>query len=216
MFSFDFGRDQRFSPVIETENLILRAGEPRDAEAWIALREASKAHLTRWEPAWRSDDITPDIFRVRLRAQERERRAGSALPLFIFEKSEAEKEGAFVGGVTLSSIRYHASCSAEIGYWVGEPFLRQGVGSAAVGAVCEHAFQKLALNRLQAACQPGNSASRRVLEKTGFRKEGLARDYLFINGDWRDHCLYALTASDYFGACGGRQFEMGDRSGPSG
>ena len=101
---------------------------------------------------------------------------------------------ALVGGVTLSNIKYNAACSAEIGYWIGAPFLRRGFAIAAVFAIVAHAFTKLGLNRVEAACQPGNEPSRELLEKAGFHEEGYARDYLFINGDWRDHCLYAITA----------------------
>lgn len=196
MFSFDLGRNARFSPLIHAGDILLRPGEPRDADAWIELRERSKSHLTQWEPDWPSDEVTPDVFRIRLKAQDRERRSGRALPLFVFDARESSSP-ILVGGVSLSAIRYGAACSADIGYWVGDDYLRQGFGLAAVQAVIDHAFNKLALNRLQAACQPGNVASRRLLKKAGFDEEGFACDYLFINGDWRDHCLYALTARKF-------------------
>ena len=84
-----------------------------------------------------------------------------------------------------------------IGYWIGAPFARQGYGRAAIASVVEYAFQEMKLNRLEAACQPDNAASVRLLENSGFRYEGLARDYLRINGDWRDHLIYAAIARDF-------------------
>src|SRR5690606_2261601 len=102
-----------------------------------------------------------------------------------------------VGGVTLSNIRYGASRSAQLGYWVGAPYVRRGYGAAAVKALSAHAFETIDLNRLVAACQPGNIASQKLLERCGFTREGLARDYLMINGQWRDHYIYAQTAGDY-------------------
>ncbi|MEO1014821.1 MAG: GNAT family protein [Pseudomonadota bacterium] len=193
MLGIDFGRGDRTTLVIESGAVYLRPGEPRDALDWIDLRERSRAHLTRWEPDWRPEDAAPDTVRSRLRAQARQRRAGATLAMFVFRQSDS----ALVGGVSLSSIRYHASFSAQIGYWIGADFLRRGYARDAVNATLRHAFDAMGLNRVEAACQPANRASRRVLQRAGFREEGFARDYLFINGVWRDHCLYAITAADY-------------------
>jgi ribosomal-protein-alanine N-acetyltransferase len=79
-----------------------------------------------------------------------------------------------------------------IGYWVGEPFQSQGYTTDAVAAVVRYCFEDLGLHRVEAACQPHNAASRRVLVKVGFAEEGLARRYLKIDGDWRDHVLYGM------------------------
>ncbi len=85
---------------------------------------------------------------------------------------------------------------ASLGYWMGAPFAGRGVMSNAVRQVCGLAFGSLALRRIEAACLPENAASVRLLEKTGFRREGLAREYLAIDGVWRDHLLFAKLASD--------------------
>jgi ribosomal-protein-alanine N-acetyltransferase len=181
------------SPELEAEGVRLRAATLGDGPAWLALREQSRAHLTQWEPDWLPQDATLQSYKGRMRMQARERRAGAALPLLIFRQSD----GALVGGVTLANIRYHASCSAGIGYWIGAPFLRQGYALAAIAAVVDHAFNRMGLNRVEAACQPENEPSRSLLGRVGFREEGLARKYLFINGAWRDHCLFAAISSDW-------------------
>ncbi len=81
-----------------------------------------------------------------------------------------------------------------LGYWIGEPFSRQGHTLAAVKSVCRFGFQRLGLHRLEAACLPTNEASTGVLLKAGFKQEGLARAYLRINGNWRDHLLFGLIS----------------------
>lgn len=192
VLGLEFGRAERAPLRLKNGPIMLRPGEPRDAAAWIDTREASRAHLTRWEPDWRSADLTVDAVKTRLRAQSRMRREPSHISLFVFRRTD----NALVGGVTLSAIRYHAARSAQIGYWIGARHVRQGYARAAVEAVIAHAFDRMGLNRIEAACQPTNVASRRVLAGAGFRQEGYARDYLFINGAWRDHCLYAITAAD--------------------
>lgn len=186
------------SPPPQTPTLVygavqLRPPEVRDFAAWAALREASRQHLTAWEPDWRDDEMTAAAFRRRIRAYRREMRRGALLPLLIFRRSDE----ALIGGVTLTNIRLGASRSASIGYWIGKPFVRNGYARSAIFAMLDHAFLTLGLNRVEAACQPENLASRNLLESVGFRNEGVARDYLFINGDWRDHLLFAMTASEF-------------------
>jgi ribosomal-protein-alanine N-acetyltransferase len=81
-----------------------------------------------------------------------------------------------------------------IGYWCGQPFVRQGLTLAAVRAMSDFAFRTLGLHRLEAACIPDNDASRRLLAKAGFVEEGFAKSYLKINGAWRDHVLFGLVS----------------------
>jgi [ribosomal protein S5]-alanine N-acetyltransferase len=182
-----------FDPVLVNDPVLLRSATPADFAAWARLRQDSKAHLTEWEESWTDDQIGPAAFRRRLRAYDRERRRGGGLFLLSFRISD----NALVGGVTLSNIRYGASRSALIGYWVGAAHVRRGYGRASVEALCAHAFDTIDLNRLVAACQPENVASQKLLERCGFIREGLARDYLQINGEWRDHLIYAQTAADF-------------------
>jgi [ribosomal protein S5]-alanine N-acetyltransferase len=82
----------------------------------------------------------------------------------------------------------------SIGYWVGQPFARQGHTLAAVKAVTRFSFERLGLHRVEAACIPTNEPSRGVLLKAGFTQEGLARAYLRINGIWHDHLLFGMVS----------------------
>ncbi len=182
-----------FNPVLVHDPVILRPGMAVDYPAWLALREKSRAHLTEWEESWTAEQATFSAFKRRLRNYERDARRGAGLSLLVFRI----EDNAMVGGATLTNIRYGASRSGLLGYWIGAPFVRQGYGAAAVAAMKAHAFDRLGLNRIVAACQPGNVASRKLLDRSGFACEGLARDYLKINGVWRDHHIYAMTAADY-------------------
>jgi ribosomal-protein-alanine N-acetyltransferase len=102
-----------------------------------------------------------------------------------------DSDGALVGGLTLANIRRGVAQAGSLGYWMGLPFVRHGYMAAAVRAVIPFAFTTLRLHRLEAACIPTNAASIRLLEKTGFVREGYAREYLCINGVWQDHLLFA-------------------------
>jgi ribosomal-protein-alanine N-acetyltransferase len=98
--------------------------------------------------------------------------------------------------LTLANVRRGCAQAASLGYWMGEAYARQGLMTAAVNAILPFAFETLRLHRIEAACIPGNVASTRLLEKTGFKREGFAREYLCIDGAWQDHLLYARLKHD--------------------
>jgi ribosomal-protein-alanine N-acetyltransferase len=181
------------TPVLHWSPIWLRPTQFSDFAAWRVLRDQSRDHLTAWEPALAPGDMTPEAFRRRVRAQWREIGRGTAAPFVILR----EADDALVGAITLSNIRYGASRSASLGYWIGAPFTRRGYARAALAATLDHAFRALNLNRVEAACQPENLASRRLLEATAFVLEGRARRYLRINNFWRDHLLFAITSDEF-------------------
>ena len=117
---------------------------------------------------------------------------GNAVPLFVFHK----EAGQLVGAITLDNIRRGPSQVGTIGYWVGQQYARQGFMSEAIIAMVAHAFGALDLSRVESACLPDNLASRGVLEKAGFKYEGVAQSYIQINGRWRNHVLYAALRGD--------------------
>ena len=96
----------------------------------------------------------------------------------------------------LANIRRGVAQSASLGYWVGVSHAQRGYMTGALRALIPAAFEVLRLHRLEAACIPSNVASIRLLEKTGFQREGFAREYLCINGTWQDHLLYARLCVD--------------------
>ena len=170
----------------------LRQPTLADFAEWAALREANRAFLSPWEPTWPDDDLTLGAFRRRLRRYQQEVRSDAARPFFVRRSSDS----ALVGACILSNIRRGVAQIGTLGYWIGEPFARQGLMSEAVKVACNFAFDDLGLHRLEAACLPRNEASQRLLRRIGFAQEGLARAYLKINGRWEDHILFALLAND--------------------
>jgi [ribosomal protein S5]-alanine N-acetyltransferase len=164
----------------------LRMPQIADFEEWAALRETSRDFLTPWEPTWPLDDLTRAAFRRRIKRYAEDLRTDQGYAFLIARSSD----GTLVGGLTLANIRRGVAQAGSLGYWTGLPFVRQGYMTAAVRAVIPFAFMSLRLHRLEAACIPTNTASIRLLEKTGFVREGYAREYLCINGVWQDHLLY--------------------------
>jgi ribosomal-protein-alanine N-acetyltransferase len=163
-----------------------------DHDEWAALREESRDFLTPWEPVWPADDLTRAAFRRRLRRYAEDQRTDQAYAFLIFRNDG----NTLLGGVTLANLRRGVAQAGSIGYWVGARFARQGIMSAAMRALVPFAFDSLRLHRLEAACIPTNAASVALLEKTGFTREGYAREYLCINGVWADHLLYARLRGD--------------------
>jgi ribosomal-protein-alanine N-acetyltransferase len=179
-------------PVIEAEKVVLRTPQMSDYPTWAELRAASHEFLTPWEPLWATDELSRASFRRRVRHYLRDLREDVGYALFIF----AAMSGYLVGGLTLCNVRRGVTQSCTLGYWIGAKYAQQGYMTAAVRAVIPFVFDSLELHRLEAACLPNNTASIKLLERTGFRREGLARRYLRINGVWQDHLLYALLDSD--------------------
>jgi ribosomal-protein-alanine N-acetyltransferase len=179
------------TPVLEGARVVLRAPRSRDFNAWRELRRQSRHFLRPFEPRWTEADLNRSAFGTRLMRSRREALLGTDYTFLIFEK-QARGE-VLVGGLTISNIRRRAAQYANLGYWMGEPFAGHGLMSEAVGVVLPYFFDGLGLHRLQAAILPHNIASRRVLEKNGFREEGFAENYLQIDGKWADHVLFALT-----------------------
>ena len=174
-------------PLIEGAGVFLRAPQSGDYAEWAALRETSRAFLTPWEPTWPADDLTRSAFRRRLRRYAEDQRNDQAYAYFLFRSGDQ----VLVGGLTLANLRRGVAQAGSLGYWVGAPYARRGYMTAAVAALVPYAFSTLRLHRVEAACIPTNEASISLLEKTGFEREGYAREYLCINGQWQDHLLYA-------------------------
>jgi [ribosomal protein S5]-alanine N-acetyltransferase len=181
-----------FGPVIGDDRVLLRTPQMSDFPAWAQLRAESRSFLTPWEPLWAIDELSRASFRRRIRHYLRDLREDIGYALFIF----CAETGALVGGLTLCNVRRGVTQAATLGYWVGQRYARQGYMTGAVRAVIPFVFDSLELHRLEAACLPNNAPSKRLLEKTGFKREGFARRYLKINGVWQDHLLYALLDTD--------------------
>ena len=183
---------------LETERLTLRPPQHADYTPWSALRRESRDFLSPWEPTWADDHLSRRAFTNRVYWAARSIDGGTALPLFLIRRDD----DALVGAITLDNIRRGPAQAGTLGYWIGQAHARHGYMSEAISAIVHHAFQKMGLSRLEAACLPENVASRGLLERSGFKYEGVAQSYLQINGRWRTHVLYAALRADRRGRTG--------------
>ncbi|KAF0116146.1 MAG: ribosomal-protein-alanine N-acetyltransferase [Rhodobacteraceae bacterium] len=177
---------------VETERMTLRLPEHGDWRQWSELREASAEFLIKWEPVWSNDHLTRRAFTNRVYWAQRAEAQGQALPMLLIRREDQK----LLGALTLDNIRRGPSQTGTFGYWIGAPYARHGYMREAILALTHHAFTRMDLSRLEAACLPENVASRGVLEKCGFKYEGVAQSYLQINGRWRNHVLYANLRGD--------------------
>ena len=188
MSLFRLTKAPEIEPLIRGDGLYLRPAAAGDFSAWAQLRAESRAFLTPWEPTWPEDDLTRAAFRRRLSRQVEDMARDESFAFLIFSAAT----DAMLGGLTLGGIRRGVAQAATLGYWMGAPHAGAGYMTRAVAAATRYGFSTLRLHRIEAACLPENVPSMKLLERNGFRREGLARAYLKIAGAWRDHVLYAL------------------------
>ncbi|MEL7149929.1 MAG: GNAT family protein [Pseudomonadota bacterium] len=177
---------------IDTERMILRPPMHTDFRPWSDLRRQSAEFLQPWEPSWSADHLTRKGFVNRVYWANRSIAQGTAVPLFLIGR----ENNSVLGAITLDNIRRGPSQAGTIGYWIGAEHARRGYMQEALTAVVHYAFEVLDLSRIESACLPENAASRALLEKCGYKYEGVAQSYLQINGRWRNHVLYANLRSD--------------------
>ena len=178
--------------LIQTDRLDLRLPQLSDHKNWSQLRFESKEFLTPWEPTWSHDHLLRRPFINRVNWAKRSIQNGTAIPLFIINRNE----GALIGAITLDNIRRGPNQTATMGYWIGLPYVRKGFMTEAISALVQYAFGTLDLSRIESACLPENTPSRKVLEKCGFKYEGVAQAYIQIDGRWRTHVLYSSLRYD--------------------
>jgi [ribosomal protein S5]-alanine N-acetyltransferase len=160
----------------------LRPWEPSDPEAPVARSPIGK-HISMVGESPIGTYVS--LVRVRLEAI-----GGFAFPWVICYG------GQFAGQVTVWSIMRGPSRSAELAYWIDEKFAGRGIMPTAVAMVVDHCFGAMRMHRLEAGIRSENVASRRVVEKLGFRHEGTRVRVVHYDGAWRDHIFYAITAEE--------------------
>lgn len=181
--------------TLRGQGMVLRLPQMADYEPWYALRRSSRDFLKPFEPRWSEADLGRKVFATRVRRAREEAEEGTDYSFLIFIPQGQHQT--LVGGVTLSNIRRRAAQFVNLGYWMGQQFAGKGLMSEAVATTLPFVFDTLDLHRIHAAFLPTNTASRRVLEKNGFREEGFAEKYLQIDGRWEDHVLMGLARERY-------------------
>jgi ribosomal-protein-alanine N-acetyltransferase len=176
-------------PTLRDGDITIRPIRLRDARALERELLDNRTWLRKWEA---TNPVGPMSFDVRasIRHLQSNARAGLGLPFVI------EYRGELAGQLNVSSISYGSVSMATIGYWVSERFAGLGLTPTAVALATDHCFFSVGLHRMEICIRPENGPSLRVVEKLGFRYEGLRRRFIHINGDWRDHFCFALTVEE--------------------
>ncbi len=173
--------------------IYLRFLEPGDASAVLELYRRNRAFLAPWEPERSEEFYTLRMQREMLQIVTQARHNDQSYNFGVFLKTTHE----LIGRVNISAIVRGVFQSANLGYLLDEAYNGRGYMTEAVKLTLKFAFQDLNLHRLQAATLTTNFGSMRVLQKAGFRPEGIALRYLKINSQWQDHNLFAITAEEF-------------------
>ena len=176
-------------PTLTSGSVGIRPIRLRDARAVERELVEGRSWMREWEATSPRGSIGFDT-RGSIRALQQNARNGQGLPFVI------EVDGELAGQLNVTSISYGSLSSATIGYWIAERFAGRNATPIAVALATDHCFQALGLHRMEICIRPENAKSLRVVQKLGFRYEGLKRRYIHINGDWRDHFCFALVVEE--------------------
>ena len=178
-----------FSPARSHGPIGIRLIRPRDARVLQDHLARNRAWLQPWE-ATSPDGIVSLDMRVGVRRLLQQYRDGGGVPFVM------EYEGEVAGQLNVWGLSRGSLSSATIGYWVAEQYAGHAITPTAVAMATDVCFTDLRLHRIEICIRPENTKSLRVVEKLGFRYEGLRRRYIHIDGDWRDHYAFALVRED--------------------
>lgn len=177
--------------ALSSGNVGLRQIRQRDANEWRCVRARNRDWLGPWDATSPIGAVdVPPTFSAMVRGLRAEARNGRTLPWVITNR------GRLVGQLTIGGIVKGSLRSAHAGYWVDRDLAGQGIVPTALAMGIDHCFWSLKLHRIEINIRPENGASRRVVEKLGLRYEGLRAQYLHIDGQWRDHLSFAITAEE--------------------
>lgn len=167
----------------------VRVVKPRDARPLEYELMSNRSWLRPWEATSPDGPVSFDM-RLGIRRLLQQYREGGGVPLVM------EYDGEVAGQLNVWGIARGSLSSATIGYWVGERWAGRDITPTSVALATDMCFTDLGLHRMEICIRPENTASLRVVEKLGFRYEGLRRRYIHINGDWRDHYAFSLVRED--------------------
>jgi len=176
-------------PTLREGPVTLRPVRVRDAKALEGELLDNRSWLRKWEATNPYAPVSFDA-RASIRGLLTHARAGNGLPFIV------EYDGQLAGQLNVSSIAWGSLSSASMGYWVSERFAGKSVTPTAVALATDYCFYELGLHRMEICIRPENKPSLRIVEKLGFRYEGLRRRFIHINGDWRDHFCFGLVAEE--------------------
>ncbi|MFW6597389.1 GNAT family N-acetyltransferase [Propionibacteriaceae bacterium Y2011] len=189
--------DTRWPVTLVDGDLTLRPMHRKDESVWHRVRSMNRGWLGPWEATLPPGGVRgPDSFKGLVRVLNLQARQGRMLPWAVCWDNRQGKGPEFAGQVTVSGLVGGSASYGQIGYWIDERFAGKGIIPTAVAMATDHCFRDVGLHRIEIAIRPENVKSLRVVEKLGFRPEGMRPRFLHIDGDWRDHLIFALNAEE--------------------
>jgi [ribosomal protein S5]-alanine N-acetyltransferase len=180
--------------TLTADRVTLRPLRLRDGRVWTEVRRANVQWLKPWEATPVDGPVgvptSYAVFATMTRRQRRQARRGAGMPFALLYDDR------LVGQLNVGSIVRGSLHGCHLGYWIDSRVAGLGIMPTAVALVTDHCFWAVGLHRVEVNIRPENVASRRVVEKLGFREEGVRQRFLHIDGEWRDHISYALVRDD--------------------
>jgi len=177
---------------IQGEKCYIRTFQEKDAQSLTGLVSRNKYFWSTYEPLQR-----PEYYKVDAQYKKIQE------SLYLMDSKREFTFGIYelrtnnlIGHIALYAVKRLPYSSAFVGYAMDEIYIGKGIVTEAVKMVVRFAFEQVGLHRVEAYVSTQNSASIRVLEKSGFQREGLLRKLLYINGQWVDHYMYACLEDE--------------------
>lgn len=175
----------------------LRPWRLADRAAWDELRRRNASWTGPWDSTRPRDSIdSPLTFAGMVRQFNRRARQGTMLPFAVEYLPPEQRRAVLAGQLTISGITHGSASWAQAGYWVDERWAGRRIIPTALALAADYCFFTLRLHRIEVAIRPENARSLRVVEKLGFRYEGVRPRYMHVDGDWRDHAMFALHVEE--------------------
>ncbi|NLS12629.1 ribosomal protein S5-alanine N-acetyltransferase [Vibrio sp. SM6] len=178
---------------LEREQVVVRAAEPDDATLISTYFSDNREYLKPWEPTREADFFTPFGWQKKLVKLHELHKLGLGYYLLIIDA----RDQSMLGTISFSNLTRYPLYACTVGYSLAQTAQGRGIMRQALLMACQYMFEVQNMHRIQAAYMPKNARSENVLKALGFVQEGLAKDYLLIDGHWQDHVLVSLVNSNW-------------------
>lgn len=182
--------------TLEYQNLMLGPLRYAHRRQWHDIRTRNTAWLNPWEATEPTGTTSGVTYGAMVRAHNRDGANGVSFPWAIFFRDHPDAKPQLVGQMIAAPVLWGSMRSTTFGYWIDQAYAGRNIVPIAVALACDYLLLRVGLHRVEINIVPDNTASLRVVEKLGFRSEGIRKDYIHINGGWRDHASFAITAEE--------------------
>lgn len=187
-------KEERMLLEYATKRLILKILRPEQAPQVLDFYLRDRELFEKYEMERFPDFYTVKFQKQVLAFEAKMMKQGSLYRFYVYQKEDPQQ---IIGTISVHHISHGSFSNCEIGYKFSSAFHHKAYATEAMTKVTGLVFQELGLHRIVAWVQPDNFPSIRLLERTGFRREGVCRDYLKLHGEWMDHAQYSLLSTDY-------------------